>query len=142
MRNAVFLVLTCAVMLAIAMSRRDVAASGPGAGSGAGSGSSTVAAPEPITGEPVMPNPGDESERMPPFTMYSHGGSNAEIPYSALSADEKAWIDNEPSKGGDWQAINGAYAAASRYHAQQAGAAAAATQLGIPSPLASTGVVP
>jgi hypothetical protein len=73
--------------------------------------------------------------------MYSHGGSNAEIPYAQLSADEKAYVDNEPNTGGDWQAINDAYAAASRQRAQEAAAASAATQLGLPAPLASTGVV-
>lgn len=88
-----------------------------------------------------MPNPGSESEQMPPFTMYSHGGSNAVWSYSQLSADEQAYIDNEPSTGGNWAAINDAYATASRERAQQAAAASAATQLGVSNP-AELGVVP
>ena len=88
-----------------------------------------------------MPNPGSESEQMAPFTMYSHGGSNAVWSYSQLTPAEQAYIDNEPSTGGDWSAINDAYATASRERAQEAAASAASTQLGLPN-AAAIGVVP
>lgn len=142
MRNVVLATVIYSVLVAVATWKHQAQASEPGSGSSAGSGSSTTSQPEPITGDPVIPNPGDETPQKPPFTMYSHGGSNAEIPYAQLSADEKAWADDEPSKGGDWQAINNAYAGASRLRAQEAGASSAAAMLGLTTPLGSTGVVP
>ena len=141
MRNAVFWTVAVCVVVSISTWRGDVAA-GPGAGPSPGSGSSGVAPPEPITGVAAMPNPGSESQQMPPFTMYSHGGSNAEWSYAQLTPAEQAYVDREPSTGGNWQTINDAFAAASHERAQEATSSAAATQLGVPSPLASTGVVP
>lgn len=141
MRNVVFWTVAVCAVFFISTWQGDVTA-GPGSGPTPGSGSSGTAPPEPITGESVMPNPGSESAQMPPFTMYSHGGSNAEWSYAQLTSAEQAYVDNEPSTGGDWQAINDAFAAASRERAQEATAAAAATQLGMPASAVSTGVVP
>ena len=94
---------------------------------------------ERITGEAVVPNPGNESPPRDPFSPYSTGPGPT-WSYEDLTADEKIVAD----KGRDaraWQPINDAFSRASAELAQHAAAEAAEHQLGLDS-LAGLGVVP
>lgn len=99
------------------------------------------ATPEPITGTPVTPNPGDESTIKDPFALYDVGPPGTKTwSYNDLTATEKAWVDRNADTTG-WDQIHSAYATAVQEQAQQAAAASATSQLGVDT-LSGTGVVP
>ena len=93
---------------------------------------------EPITGEPVMPNPGSEQPMRDPFTPHDIG-TEAAWRLEDLTAEEQAvavrGLDHDQS------AVQDAYAAAARGIAERARAESAAIVLRIPQ-LAQIGVVP
>src|SRR5690349_3427631 len=80
--------------------------------------------PEPITGEAVMPEPGDETGPMHPFDPPEPGNvpvedlTQAEQEYVAANADATGWSD-----------IHAAFATASQEAAERAQAAKAAALL-------------
>jgi hypothetical protein len=125
-----------AVLIAtVATSRSDTATSEE-------STAPVSASAEPTAGSVVMPQPGSERPAKSPFVPYATGQEAEPSTLwsrEALSPAEQAQADRD--KGHDYTAINNAFAAASAQQADQARAAAAATQLGT-SNLATTGVVP
>jgi hypothetical protein len=94
---------------------------------------------EPITGEPVTPNPGSEQPMRDPFTPYDIGGAAAAWSLEDLTAEERVVVlrgidDNQ-------QEVQDAYAEAARDMATRARAQSAAIKLGIQQ-LGQIGVVP
>ena len=93
-----------------------------------------------ITGQPSVPNPGDESVFKDPFVPYGIGDDPlAGWTYSSLTSEEKVVADRGRNTTGA-QAIHDAYGGAGEELAIRAAAEAAATQLGVE--LGSIGVVP
>lgn len=101
-----------------------------------------AATPEPITGTAAMPVAGSETIVKDPFALYEPGPPGTKTwTYSELSPAEKAWVDKNANAAG-WDQIHAGWASAVRERTTQAAAEAAAHQLGIVDPLATTGVVP
>jgi len=93
-----------------------------------------------LTGQPSVPNPGDERPMKDPFTPYGIGDPSASWTYAELTAEEKAVAD----VGRDvrtFPAVHDAYGSAGAQLAVKAAAAAAAQQLGVDN-LGTIGVVP
>lgn len=94
---------------------------------------------EPITGEPVMPNPGSEQPMRDPFTPYDIGGPAAAWRLEDLTPDEQEvalrGVDANP------QQVQSAYASAVAALAQRYASEHAADQLHI-NALDQLGVVP
>jgi hypothetical protein len=94
---------------------------------------------EPITGEAVTPNPGDEQPMRDPFTPYDIGGPAAAWRLEDLTAEER--LVAERGVDGNSQDVQDAYADA----AQGMAAAARANSAGIAlrmQQLGEIGVVP
>jgi hypothetical protein len=101
--------------------------------------SDTATPPEPVLGEPVIPNPGNEGV-VRRFQPYDIGPvDQAAWPYASLSAAEKAVVDAGRSAP-QWSGIHDGYKQAVLLRAAEAHAQAAAIQLGIDN--LGTGVVP
>jgi hypothetical protein len=110
-------VIACAVGVAASSSRGD------------GSPPSTTG-PEPTSGEPVVPNSGDETV-LQRFQPYDIGPADeAAWPYESLAAAEKDVVDAGRNVA-HWGAIHDGYKQAVLLRAAEANAQAAATQLGL-----------
>ena len=94
---------------------------------------------EPITGEAVMPNPGDEQPMRDPFTPYDIGGEAAAWRLEDLTPEEQVVAARGLDE--DQSAIQEAYAEVARDMAEQARDAAVTSELGV-AQLAGLGVVP
>jgi hypothetical protein len=103
------------------------------------SNTTVPAAPESISGQAVMPNPGAESPGHDPFTLYDTGPFPWS--YDQLETDAlKAQVDRGRDVTG-WSSIHNGYASAVQDAAAAAQAEAAQHQIGIENP-GATGVVP
>ena len=93
---------------------------------------------EPITGDPVLPERGQETGPLRPFDPPPVGKSD--VPLAALSPEEAAYVVvNRPAHG--WSEIHNGFGGATKQAAFRAAAEAAANELGIPG-LGELGVVP
>lgn len=95
---------------------------------------------EPITGEPITPQPGSESRPKDPFALYDNGDPDSIWPYASLTAEEKRIVDR--GKLDTQPEVNAAFAAISADIAVQAKAHAAEIQLGLQTSPGEIGVVP
>jgi len=96
--------------------------------------------PEPITGEPVMPNPGAPSAVPNYFKPYDTGDPKGLWTYEDLTAEEREVVDRGRETAG-WREIHEGYRAAVLEALPAIKAEAAATHLGAHD-LATMGVVP
>lgn len=94
---------------------------------------------EPITGEAVMPNPGDETPMRDPFTPYDIGGPAAAWRLEDLKPEERVVAQRGVDQ--NTQEVQDAYAGAARDMAATARANSAAIAIGV-QPLGQIGVVP
>jgi hypothetical protein len=107
--------------------------------SSAQSASPTGVESEPITGDPVMPNPGSETPQHNPFTQFDTGPDPWS--YDQLETDElRAQVDRGRDVTG-WSDVHSAYSAATDEAAADAQAQVAQHKLGLEG-LDTTGVVP
>ncbi len=113
-------------------------------GDGEGEALETIGDPvddttEPITGQPVVPNPGSEQPMRDPFTPYEIGDVKDAWRIDDLTPDEQdvalRGVDGNP------QRVQDAYAAAARGLAERARGKSAAGSLQFDQ-LATLGVVP
>lgn len=94
--------------------------------------------PEPISGDPVTPNPGDETEVKDPFKPYGIGPPEAAIPREQLTPAEQAAADR--ARNLDGTALDKYRGAVLQRSASVTGEVAA-RRLGVDN-LTSIGVVP
>lgn len=94
---------------------------------------------EPITGEAVMPNPGDETPMRDPFTPYDIGGEAAAWRLEDLEPEERV-VALRGVDAND-QGVQDAYAELARASAAQAQIEVAARRLQLQDP-EEIGVVP
>lgn len=93
-----------------------------------------------VTGQPSVPEPGDERPMKNPFTPYDIGDPSAAWTYEHLTAAEKAVADGGRNVDA-WSGTHDAYGSAGAALAAKAAAQAAALQLGVDD-LQAIGVVP
>ena len=97
----------------------------------------TGATPEPITGDPVMPNPGDERPPMRPFEPPPE--RPGAVPIEDLTEAEQAVVEaglDQPNKA----AVHAGFSSATDRAAEHAAAEAAANKAGLEG-LGGVGVV-
>jgi hypothetical protein len=134
-RRFLFGAAMCAILLAAATTRSDVAATTDVAVD------DTSPIPEPISGTPATPSTTDSPPGKDPFAPYDVGPTESIWPYESLTPSEQAVVDRgRDSKA--WNGIHDAYAAAVKERSRLARAQAAQRLLGLDASLESTGVVP
>jgi hypothetical protein len=103
---------------------------------------STESIPEPITGDPVMPNPGSETKQKVPSEPYDVGPPEQVWKYDQLSPAEQEAVERGRAAGAARAGkMDEALSRAAKEHSKRARAEAAEHQLGVYE-LGRMGVIP
>lgn len=135
-RSLLFGAVMCAILLAAATTRSDVASSMEDVPV-----DETAPLPEPTSGTAVATAPSTDPPPKDPLAPFDVGPPEAIWSYDALNPEEKTVVDRNRDAT-TWQQTHDAYAAAVGVLSSRARAEAAQHMLGVDSAVESTGVVP